>query len=297
MGNKRQTTEKSMQLLFFCIATASITILFLIMIFLFKEGIPIFKSVSVHDFVFGKYWYPTSEPADFGVFSLIIASLAVTVVSALVAIPLGVMTAVYLAEIASKRLAEIVKPVVELLAALPSVVIGFFGMVLVAPFLQRVFDLSTGLNLFNAALMLAFMSIPTICSISEDAIHSVPVALKEASLALGATRLETILRVILPASISGISTAIILGMSRAIGETMVVLMVAGGAAMLPESIFDPVRPMPASIAAEMAEAPIGSEHYYALFAIGIVLFLFTLAFNLVADIIAHKYRQVGEATL
>ena len=141
------------------------------------------------------------------------------------------------------------------------------------------------------------MSIPTICSISEDAIHSVPTALKEASLALGATRLETIVRVILPASISGISTAIILGMSRAIGETMVVLMVAGGAAMLPESIFDPVRPMPASIASEMAEAPIGSEHYYALFAIGIVLFVFTLAFNLVADYISHKYRQVGEATL
>ncbi|MBI9085023.1 MAG: phosphate ABC transporter permease subunit PstC [Desulfobacterales bacterium] len=297
MGNKRQTAEKSMQILFFCIATASITILFLIMIFLFKEGLPIFESVSIRDFVFGKLWYPTSDPADFGVFALIVASLSVTTVSAAISIPLGVMTAIYLSEIASKRLAEIVKPMVELLAALPSVVIGFFGMVLVAPFLQQVFDIPTGLNLFNAALMLAFMSIPTICSISEDAIHSVPTALKEASLALGATRLETIVRVILPASISGISTAIILGMSRAIGETMVVLMVAGGAAMVPESIFDPVRPMPASIASEMAEAPIGSEHYYALFAIGIVLFLFTLAFNVVADFIAHRYRQVGEATL
>jgi phosphate transport system permease protein len=170
-------------------------------------------------------------------------------------------------------------------------------MVLVAPFLQRIFDIPTGLNLFNAALMLAFMSIPTICSISEDAIHSVPTALKEASLALGATHLETIVKVILPASISGISTAIILGMSRAIGETMVVLMVAGGAAMIPESIFDPVRPMPASIAAEMAEAPFRSDHYYALFATGIVLFLFTLLFNLVADYISNKYRQVGEASL
>ena len=297
MGNKRQTTERFMQGLFFCIATASITILFLIMIFLFREGMPIFETVSIKDFVFGKYWYPTSEPADFGVFSLIVASLAVTAVSAAISIPLGVMTAIYLSEIATKRLAEIVKPLVELLAALPSVVIGFFGMVLVAPFLQQVFDIPTGLNLFNASLMLAFMSIPTICSISEDAIHSVPTALKEASLALGATRLETIVRVILPASISGISTAIILGMSRAIGETMVVLMVAGGAAMVPESIFDPVRPMPASIAAEMAEAPIGSDHYYALFAVGIVLFLFTMAFNLVADFISHKYRQVGEASL
>jgi phosphate transport system permease protein len=294
---KRQTVEKSVQKIFFLIAMASITSLFLIMVFLFREGLPIFKTVSVKEFVFGHYWYPTSEPPDFGIFPLIIASLSVTVASAAISIPLGVMTAVYLAEIASKKISEIAKPVVELLAALPSVVIGFFGMVLVAPFLQKVFNIPTGLNLFNAALMLAFMSIPTICSISEDAIHSVPVALKEASMALGATHLETIVRVVLPASISGISTAVILGLSRAIGETMVVLMVAGGAAMLPESIFDPVRPMPASIASEMAEAPVGGEHYSALFATGVVLFLFTLIFNVIADHIAYKYKQTGEASL
>ena len=297
MALKRQTVENSVQKIFFLVALASITTLFLIMVFLFKEGLPIFKSVSIKDFVFGRYWYPTSEPPDFGIFSLIVASVLVTTASAVISIPLGVMTAVYLAEIASKRVSEIAKPVVELLAALPSVVIGFFGMVLVAPFLQGVFNIPTGLNLFNAALMLAFMSIPTICSISEDAIHSVPIALKEASMALGATHLETIIRVILPASISGISTAVILGLSRAIGETMVVLMVAGGAAMLPESIFDPVRPMPASIASEMAEAPVGGEHYFALFATGIVLFLFTFIFNLIADHIAYKYRQTGEASL
>jgi len=274
-----------------------LTALLLITLFLFKEGLPIFKTVSVKEFVFGKYWYPTSDPADFGILPLIVASLVVTFFSGLVSIPLGVMTAIYIAEIASNRVSEIVKPMVELLAALPSVVIGFFGMVLVAPFLQRVFDIPTGLNLFNAAIMLAFMSIPTICSISEDAIHSVPAALKEASVALGATHLQTIVRVILPASISGIGTAVILGLSRAIGETMVVLMVAGGAAMIPESIFDPVRPMPASIASEMAEAPVGSDHYYALFATGIVLFIFTLIFNIIADHIATKYRRVGEASL
>jgi phosphate transport system permease protein len=145
--------------------------------------------------------------------------------------------------------------------------------------------------------MLAFMSIPTICSISEDAIFSVPQALKEASFALGATHFETIHRVTLPASLSGICTAVILGMSRAIGETMVVLMVAGGAAMVPGSLFDPVRPMPASIAAEMAEAPFGSEHYHALFATGLVLFVFTFVFNLIADYISSRYRQVGEASL
>ena len=295
--NKRIIAERSMHTLFFVVALTSLAVLLLITLFLFKEGLPIFKSVSVKDFIFGKYWYPTSDPADFGILSLIVASLGVTLFSGLVSIPLGVMTAIYIAEIASNRVSEIVKPMVELLAALPSVVIGFFGMVLVAPFLQRVFDIPTGLNLFNASIMLAFMSIPTICSISEDAIHSVPAALKEASVALGASHLQTIVRVILPASISGISTAVILGLSRAIGETMVVLMVAGGAAMIPESIFDPVRPMPASIAAEMAEAPVGSDHYYALFATGIVLFVFTLIFNIIADYIANKYSQVGEASL
>jgi len=297
MKNMRQIKELLMKNLFFLIASASVTILLMIAVFLFAEGLPIFKEVSVSDFIFGEYWYPTSDPADFGIYPLIIGSLSVTLLSALISIPLGVMTAIYLAEIAGARLREIVKPVVELLAALPSVVIGFFGMVIVAPFLQEAFDIGSGLNLFNAAMILAFMSIPTICSLSEDAIHSVPTNLREASLALGATQLETIIRVVLPASISGISTAVILGMSRAIGETMVVLMVAGGAAMVPESIFDPVRPLPASIAAEMAEAPYRGDHYYALFATGVVLFLFTLLFNVVADYLAHKYRQVGDATL
>jgi phosphate transport system permease protein len=293
----RQRRENVIQFAFFAIALASIVTLALIVAFLFMEGLPIFKVASVKDFIFGHYWYPTDDPADFGIFALIIASLAVTAVSSVISIPLGVMSALYIAEVASARVREWVKPIVELLAALPSVVIGFFGMVVVAPFLQETFDLPTGLNLFNAALMLAFMSIPTICSISEDAIFSVPNELKEASLALGATHWETIWRVIVPASISGISTAVILGMSRAIGETMVVLMVAGGAAMIPTSLFDPVRPMPASIAAEMAEAPFRGDHYYALFATGIVLFLFTLLFNMVADYISNKYRQVGAATL
>ncbi|MFO7495423.1 MAG: phosphate ABC transporter permease subunit PstC [Desulfobacterales bacterium] len=297
MANPRQQIERTMNVFFFVVASASITILLLIMLFLFSEGLPTFTFVSVKDFLFGIYWYPTSDPPDFGIFPLIVASVSVTILSAMMSIPLGVLTAVYLSEIATPRVGEIVKPAVELLASLPSVVIGFFGMVLVAPFLQTVFDLPTGLNLFNASLMLAFMSIPTICSISEDSLHSVPTALREASLALGATQFETTLRVVLPAALSGISTAVILGMSRAIGETMVVLMVAGGAAMVPGSIFDPVRPMPASIASEMAEAPFRGEHYYALFATGIVLFLFTLLFNIVADYIQHRFKQVGDATL
>lgn len=289
--------DQAIRFVLFIIALVSLLILAAILVFLFVEGIPILRKVSVWAFLFGHEWYPTSSPPSFGIFPLLTASVAVTVVSTVFSAPLGVMTAVYMAEIASPRVRNIIKPVVELLAALPSVVIGFFGMVVVAPFLQDVFDLPTGLNLMNASLMLALMSVPTICTISEDAIQSVPKDLKEGSLALGATHLETILRVVLPASLSGISTAVILGVSRSIGETMVVLMVAGGAALIPTSLFDPVRPIPASIAAEMAEAPFRGDHYHALFALGVILFLFTMGFNLIAAYISGKHRQVGAATL
>ncbi len=297
MAWSRKQKDDFIRKIFFVTAISSIVALALIMIYLFIEGLPIFQVTSVTDFLFGNYWYPTDDPPDFGIFPLIMASIAVTVVSSAIAIPLGVLTAVYMAEITSRKVRGFIKPIVELLAALPSVVIGFFGMVVVAPFLQSTFDLNTGLNLFNASIMLAFMSVPTICSVSEDAIYSVPRELKEASLALGATHCQTIFRVVIPASLSGISTAVILGMSRAIGETMVVLMVAGGAALIPTSIFDPVRPMPASIAAEMAEAPFRSNHYHALFAIGMVLFVFTLVFNIVADYVSEKHKQVGASTL
>lgn len=293
----RQSQEKVIQKMFLGVGMVSLGILALIMIFLFMEGLPIFKTVSLKNFLFGKFWYPTSDPPDFGILSMIAGSAAVTLLSSLIAVPLGVMTAIYLAEIAGPKTREIVKPVVELLAALPSVVIGFFGMVIFAPFLQETFDIATGLNLFNAALMLAFMAVPTITSLSEDAIFRVPTDLKEASLALGATHWETLYRVTIPSSLSGVSTAVILGMSRAMGETMVVLMVAGGAAMIPSSFFSPIRPMPSTIAAEMAEAPFRGIHYHSLFAIGMVLFVFTLLFNIAADFIAHKYKQTGTATL
>lgn len=268
-----------------------------IMLFLFMEGLPILGEVSVGNFLFGSLWYPTAEPPDFGIFPLLVGSLAVTALASLIAVPLGVLTAAYLTEIAPFGVRRVIKPMIELLAALPSVVIGFFGMVIVAPFLQDYLGADTGLNLFNAGLMLAFMSVPTICSVSEDALFAVPRPLREASLALGATRWETTIRVVIPAALSGIGTGVMLGMSRAIGETMVVLMVAGGAGMVPTSLFDPVRPMPASIAAEMAEAPFRGEHYHALFAIGIVLFLFTLAFNIIAQYIAERHKQVGSSSL
>ena len=273
------------------IAGGALLVLALIMIFLFMEGLPVFQYLSVMDFFSGMYWYPTAEPPEFGIFPLIMASLAVTLVSSALAIPLGLMTAIWLTEIAPSGLRRICKPMIELLAALPSVVIGFFGMVVVAPFLQNWLNADTGLNLMNAGMMLAFMSVPTICSVAEDALHAVPRSLREASLALGATRWETTVKVVVPAAFSGIGTACMLGMSRSIGETMVVLMVAGGAGIIPSSLFDPIRPMPASIAAEMAEAPFRGDHYHALFAIGVVLFLFTLVFNVLAQQIAEKHRR------
>ena len=293
----RQTKEIIIKYIFFIFSLVSIIVLGLIVFSLFREGLPIFGKVSVRDFLLGMEWYPTADPPLFGIFPLIVGSLIVTFFATLVAVPLGVLTAIYISEIAPKAVKEVLKSVIELLAGIPSVVLGFFGMVVVAPWLQNTFDLPTGLNIINASMILAVMAIPTISSISEDALYAVPREFKEASYALGATKFETIIKIIVPAAMSGISTAVMLGMARAIGETMVVLMVAGGAAAIPESIFDSVRPMPASIAAEMGEAPFRSAHYQALFAIGIVLFILTLLFNLIADYVSQKFRQVGSGTL
>lgn len=293
----RDIKENVVRVTLTAMAGSSLLALAGIVIFLFMEGLPLFSEYSFFKFLFGHLWYPTEEPGLFGIFPLLVASLAVTVLSSLLAVPMGVLTAVYLTEIAHPNVRRVIKPFVELLAALPSVVLGFLGMVVLAPFLQDFLGADTGLNLLNASLVLALMSVPTICSVSEDALFSVPRDLREASLALGATRWQTTVRVVIPAALSGIGTAVMLGMSRAIGETMVVLMVAGGAGIIPTSLLDPVRPMPASIAAEMAEAAFRSEHYHALFAIGIVLFFLTLVFNLAAGYIAEKHRQVGTSSL
>lgn len=293
----RRTKEIIIKYIFFLFSLVSVVVLALIVLSLFREGIPLFGKVSVKDFLFGMEWYPTYDPPSFGIFPLIIGSFLVTLMATMIAVPLGVLAAIYISEIAPQNIKIVLKSVIELLAGLPSVVLGFFGMVIVAPWMQETFDLPTGLNIVNASIILALMAIPTISSISEDALYAVPREFKEASYALGATKFETIARVILPSALSGISTAVMLGMARAIGETMVVLMVAGGAAAIPESLFDSVRPMPASIAAEMGETPFRSLHYQALFAIGIVLFCLTLAFNLIADYVSHKFKQVGSGTL
>src|SRR5512136_1531314 len=246
----RQQKEAIIKGIFAMLAFASVLTLALIVLFVFREGIPIFKEVSVSDFIFGKEWYPTYDPPSYGIWPLIIGSAIVTLFSCLLAVPLGVLSAVYIAEIAPSSIKNIAKSIIELLAGLPSVVLGFFGMVVVAPFLQETFDLPTGLNIVNASVILAIMAIPTISSISEDALYAVPQEFKDASYALGATKYETITKIIMPAALSGISTAVMLGMARAIGETMVVLMVAGGAAIIREGIFDSVRLLPASIGGE-----------------------------------------------
>ena len=272
-------------------AAAGVSVLALaaIVIFLLSQALPIFAHVSLKDFLFSTEWYPTDDPPVFGIGALIAGSLACAALTTLIAVPFGVLTDCAIHAGMPPALTRIVKPLIELMAALPSVVIGFIGMIILAPWLQDMFGIATGLNLFNASIMLAFMCVPTIASISEDALRNVPSGLREASLALGATRWETLLKVELRWAMGGIATAVMLGISRVIGETMVVLMVAGGAAIIPESIFDPVRPMTSSIAAEMAEAAVGGEHYHALYATGLVLFIITFAFNLCAWYAARRF--------
>ncbi len=257
--------------------------LFGIMLILFIEGTPIFKSVPLFRFIFGRHWYPVHEPPEFGILPLICGSLMVTAGALIIAIPFGLGCAIYLSEIANRAVREIIKPFIEMLAGVPSVVYGFFGMVLLAPFIQRIFHLSIGLTAFTASVILGVMALPTVASIAEDAISSVPKALREASFALGANQWETITRVVVPAAKSGIFASVILGIGRAIGETMTVLMVAGCCAVITPNFFKPVRPMTATIAAEMGEAPMGSMHYHALFAIGLVLFLITIGLSLIAE--------------
>lgn len=277
---------------FFCLFSLfSILFLLGIVIVLFREGLPIFRVTSLGKFLSGRFWYPTYEPPDFGILPLLLGSLRVTLGALIIAVPLGVASAMYISEVASPKIKEFIKPVIEILAGIPSVVYGFFGMVVVAPWVQDFFGLPVGLNAFTASLLLGIMAIPTITSISEDAISAVPKSFKEASYALGANRWETTIRVTVPAAAGGISTAIILGMGRAIGETMTVLMVAGGAAVIPRSFFEPVRVMTATIAAEMGETVVGSNHYHALFAIGIVLFVMTLTLNIVADLLTQRFRR------
>jgi phosphate transport system permease protein len=273
-------------------AFCSIIFLFGIIFSIFRGGMPIFKEVGISDFLLGKSWYPTYDPPDFGIFSLIVGSIVVTAGALLISLPLGVGSAVFIAELAPPKIKEILKPLIELLAGVPSVIYGLFGMAFLSPFIRKLFDIPTGLNALTASIILGIMVVPIISSLSEDAITSVPKDIREASYALGANKWETIIRVILPAARSGVVASIVLGFGRAIGETMVVLMVAGGAAIIPKSILQPVRPMTSTIAAEMGETIMGSSHFHALFGIAIILFLITFVSNMTTEwVISRRKRK------
>jgi phosphate transport system permease protein len=266
----------------------------LIFLFLLREGVPAFLQVPLGN-IFGTRWYPTFDL--FGTLPLILGSVLVTVTAILIALPLGVATAVYIREVAPNWAREVLKPMIEVLAGIPSVVLGFFGMTMVAPLVRQTLGVPTGLTAFTGALILAYMALPTIISVAEDALDAVPASYRNAGLAMGATQWQTIWRVVVPAARSGILTAVMLGMGRAIGETMLVMMVTGNAARLPlglDAIFMPVRTMTATIAAEMGEVAQGSTHYHVLFGIGILLFLLTFAINLAAaQTMFQKRRQGG----
>ncbi|MFA6720857.1 MAG: phosphate ABC transporter permease subunit PstC [Candidatus Cloacimonadaceae bacterium] len=275
--------EKSFQAITYTAALLTVACLLGIIFGIFREGLPLFESVNLKEFLFTNSWYPTHAEPEFGAWALIAGSLAVTLGALVIAIPLGLGAAIFLAEIAGPRLSELAKPVVELLAGIPSVVYGLFGMAFLAPLVRQWFDLDTGLNVFTVSVILGVMIVPVICSMCEDALSNVPKNIREASLALGATRAETIFKAVVPAAKNGIAGSILMGFGRAVGETMVVLMVAGGAARIPGSVFDPVRPLTSTIAAEMGETVIGDLHYQSLFALAIILFLITFVSNLVTE--------------
>ena len=250
------------------------------------------KDISVSDFIFGRQWYPTSDPIpSYGIWPMIVGTLMVTLGALLFAIPLGIATAIFMAEVADIRLRNFLKPLVELLAGIPSVVFGFFGLIVIVPLVQQVFHLIVGETVLAGSIVLGIMALPTIITITEDSMRTTPKALKEASLALGATRWQTLVRVTIPYAKSGISTAIILGIGRAIGETMAVLMVTGNASNIPHSFLVPARTIPATIAAELGEAPYGGMHFKALFALGIVLFLFTIIINFTVEFIKNTKQR------
>ncbi|MDZ4859751.1 MAG: phosphate ABC transporter permease subunit PstC [Candidatus Hydrogenedentes bacterium] len=287
----RQIQERSVKYVLAGAASTSIVIVALIFLFLFREALPFAKDPGLGALV-GSRWMPKSfQGAGYGLLPLITGSALVTVLATLIAIPFGVCGAVYIAEVAGPREREILKPFIELVAAIPSVVLGFFGLIVLAPIIKSAFGLMSGMTALTGAVLLALMAVPTIISISEDAIRSVPRAYKEASLALGANRIQTIFKVVVPAAMSGIIASIMLGMGRVVGETMAVIMVTGNAAKVTLSPFEPVRTMTATIAAEMGEVPFGTAHYRALFWIGIALLIATFFINLVALRVLKSYRR------
>jgi phosphate transport system permease protein len=294
LGNDRtRWSEFVIEALIRVLGFSAIGFVTLIFLFLMREGVPAFFETRLSN-LFGTRWYPTFDL--YGTWPLILGSLLVTVTAIAMALPLGVATAVFVREVAPDWTREILKPMIEVLAGIPSVVLGFFGMTLVAPFIRRILGTPTGLTAFTGALLLAYMALPTIISVAEDALDAVPKSYRDGARAMGATEWQTIWRVVVPAARSGVVTAVMLGLGRAIGETMAVMLVTGNAARMPvtlDSLFRPARTMTATVAAEMGEVAQGSVHYHVLFGIGLILFVLTFVINLAAAMTVFQKRRRG----
>ena len=250
------------------------------------------NTISLKDVFAGAEWFPTATPApQFGFLPLITGTLWVSLFAILIALPFGLAVAVYMSEVANRKIRNMMKPVIELLSGIPSVVYGFFGLIVIVPFLQKVFDLPVGESGLAGSIVLAIMALPTIITVTEDAMRNCPRAMREASLALGASQWQTIYKVVIPYSISGITSGVVLGIGRAVGETMAVLMVTGNAAVIPHTILEPLRTIPATIAAELGEAPAGGAHYEALFLLGVVLFFISLLINFTVEAVSSGKRK------
>ena len=288
IGNAEEGTAK---VLLFACALVSVLTLGLVFIFLLGNSLPFFQSNDLWAFLTGKVWQPFSDYPSYGVLPLLMGTILVSLVAALIAIPIGVGCTVYLSEIAHPRVKKVLKPVIEVLAGVPSVVYGLFAALVLSNWITGLFHPLARLNALNGALILSVMMIPILVSVAEEAMNAVPGSLREASLALGATRWETIRRVVIPASLPGIVAAIILSVGRAVGETMAVIMATGSATQFTTSILDSVRPITAALAIDVPESVAGSMQYYSLFAVGLLLFVITFAINLIADYVLARYKE------
>jgi phosphate transport system permease protein len=286
-------TEVALEWLIKLCGISAILFVFGIFFFVFREGAGLLLGdFSLIKFLFTTEWYPTSHSnVRYGVLALIVGTASVTTTAMIIAVPFGLGAAIFVSEFCNKRVKESLKIVIELLAAIPSVVWGFIGISVMNPLIQQVFHVPIGLNVLNGALLLALMSVPIMVSIGEDALKAVPDSYREAAIALGATRWQLVYRVLLPAAKNGLLAAVLLGVGRAVGETMAVLMATGHAVNIPHSVFDPVRTLTATIAAELGEASVGSAHYQVLFVIGILLFSITFAVNLAADVFVKGIKR------
>ena len=284
--------EQAIHLIFLLCGIVAVGFVLCISVYLVISGLPAIREIGLTKFLFGKVWAPTNATTgpQFGILPFILTSVYGTAGALLLGVPVGLMTAIFLAKAAPPRLAAVIRTAVQLLAGIPSVVYGFFGLIVIVPFLQQVFDLPVGESGLAGSIVLAIMALPTIITVTEDAMRNCPRAMREASLALGASQWQTIYKVVIPYSISGITSGVVLGIGRAVGETMAVLMVTGNAAVIPHTILEPLRTIPATIAAELGEAPAGGPHYEALFLLGVVLFFISLLINFTVEAVSPRRK-------